>query len=207
MPIAARRSSGAQPRLRNLATKSSTTASICRIEIAQRGSPCPRSDLGKAFEWSLRQSGIRSVRWAIGDLLDIEPASVIDTPSRLTDENADRIKWLFDNDAYNLPNAHRPTCHRDEGHSYVSMYGRLAWDAPAQTVTSGYGSMGQGRFVHPRRRRTLTPHEAARLQFLPDFVRFDLVPRRTALATMIGNAAPPALTIAIVTALIEQELL
>jgi DNA (cytosine-5)-methyltransferase 1 len=68
--------------------------------------------------------------------------------------------------------------------------------------------MGQGRFVHPRRRRTLTPHEAARLQCLPDFVAFDAVDMtRSALATMIGNVAPPLLATRIVEALVAQELL
>jgi DNA (cytosine-5)-methyltransferase 1 len=184
-----------------------------RLDLSQLGVPQKRvrhvlvATLGAPFEWTLRRPGMRSVEWAIDDLLDIEPASVIDTPSRLSRENAARIRWLFANDAYNLPNERRPRCHRDEEHSYISMYGRLDWEAPAQTITSGFGSMGQGRFVHPLRHRTLTPHEAARLQFLPDFIRFDLVSRRTALATMIGNVAPPALTIAVVTALFEQGLL
>ncbi|MGH3053264.1 MAG: DNA cytosine methyltransferase, partial [Gaiellaceae bacterium] len=100
----------------------------------------------------------------------------------------------------------RPVCHQSE-HSYVSMYGRLRWDAPAQTVTTGFGSMGQGRYVHPLRPRTLTPHEAARLQFLPDFMRFEEIRTRAALAQAIGNAAPPLLTIVLVEALIGQELL
>ncbi len=87
------------------------------------------------------------------------------------------------------------------------MYGRLRWDEPSQTITSGFGSMGQGRFVHPLVRRTLTPHEAARLQFLPDFIDFSAVKFRTHLATMIGNAAPPILTISVVEALIDQGLI
>lgn len=77
------------------------------------------------------------------------------------------------------------------------MYGRLRWDAPAQTITSGYGSMGQGRYVHPGRRRTLTPHEAARLQTIPDWFTLASAGTRTALARMIGNAVPPLLGIAL----------
>jgi DNA (cytosine-5)-methyltransferase 1 len=100
----------------------------------------------------------------------------------------------------------RPVCHQGE-HSYVSMYGRLSWDRPAQTITSGYGSMGQGRYVHPSRRRTLTPHEAARLQFFPDWYPFDVVSKRGAWAEMIGNAVPPKLTMELTRALIEQGLL
>ena len=73
------------------------------------------------------------------------------------------------------------------------MYGRLSWDSPSQTITSGYGSIGQGRFMHPEQARALTPHEAARLQGFPDYFRFDNVERRSDLATIIGNAVPPAL--------------
>jgi DNA (cytosine-5)-methyltransferase 1 len=67
--------------------------------------------------------------------------------------------------------------------------------------------MGQGRFVHPLERRMLTPHEAARLQCLPDFMDFSVVARRTALAEMIGNVAPPLLAAALIEALVEQEII
>ena len=117
---------------------------------------------------SMRASPPRTVEWAIGDLTGVDDSDAIfDTPSVPSSDNEARIDWLFDNDEYDLPNPRRPKCHHDN-HSYLSMYGRLHWDQPAQTITSGFGSMGQGRFVHPLVRRTLTPHEAARLQFLPD---------------------------------------
>jgi DNA (cytosine-5)-methyltransferase 1 len=148
----------------------------------------------------------RSVAWAIEDLEGIDGRALFDTSSVPTPENQRRMDWLFKSNEDNLPNRLRPECHRSD-HSYLSMYGRLWWNQPAQTITSGFGSMGQGRFVHPRSPRTLTPHEAARLQFLPDFVDFSLIDQRTQLATMIGNAAPPILTIALVEALIEQGLL
>ncbi len=156
---------------------------------------------------SLRISPSRTVEWAIGDLVGVDDSdAMFNTPSVPSEDNESRIDWLFDNDAYDLPNPLRPECHHDN-HSYLSMYGRLRWDEPAQTITSGFGSMGQGRFVHPLMRRTLTPHEAARLQFLPDYLDFSSVNRRTDLATMIGNAAPPILTVAIVEALCEQGLI
>lgn len=143
----------------------------------------------------------RTVGWAISDLLDRQCGRILDTPSRISIDNERRIDWLFANDAHDLPNSLRPPCHQND-HSYKSMYGRLYWDRPAQTITSGFGSMGQGRFVHPLRPRALTPHEAARLQFLPDTMSFDSVSKRTELSTMIGNAAPPVLTIAAVQALV-----
>jgi len=115
------------------------------------------------------------------------------SPARASGTNAERIRWLFENDQFDLPNSLRPPCHRDKAHSYKSMYGRLDWRAPAQTITSGFGSMGQGRFVHPSRQRTLTCHEAARIQGFPDFYSFATCDSQTALREMIGNAVPPQL--------------
>jgi DNA (cytosine-5)-methyltransferase 1 len=138
----------------------------------------------------------RSVRWAIGDLLTAKGNGLFTTASTPTPENGRRIEYLFDNREYDLPNTERPICHQSD-HSYLSMYGRLTWTEPAQTVTTGFGSMGQGRYVHPSRRRTITPHEAARLQMLPDFMDFTTVKTRSSLAKLIGNAVPPVLGIAI----------
>ena len=143
----------------------------------------------------------RDLAWAIGDLNETSSTAVIDRPSKISPNNTKRIAWLFDNEAYDLPNEHRPKCHQSE-HSYVSMYGRLRWDRPTQTITTGFGSMGQGRYVHPGCRRTLTPHEAARIQMLPDF--FDLSSARThhAMATLIGNAVPPTLALRLLSPLL-----
>src|SRR6185312_3602501 len=107
------------------------------------------------------------------------------------------MAFLFEHGLYDLPNNQRPECHRDGNHSYRSVYGRLRWTEPAQTITTGFGSMGQGRYVHPQRRRTLTPHEAARLQTFPDWFDFGKETRRGVLAKAIGNAVPPFLTLQI----------
>jgi DNA (cytosine-5)-methyltransferase 1 len=140
------------------------------------------------------QRGERGVGWAIADLVTKEGSSAFDTASMARGPNRKRIEYLFRGNHYDLPDSLRPDCHRLKKHSYKSMYGRLHWDAPAQTVTSGFTSMGQGRFVHPKAKRTITPHEAARLQFIPDFFRFGDRVLRTSLAEMIGNAVPPKLT-------------
>ena len=138
----------------------------------------------------------RTVRWAIGDLEDEPKAGIFNTASTPYPVNQSRIDWLFDNDEANLPNELRPPCHKSD-HSYTAMYGRMDWDLPAQTVTTGFNCMGQGRYVHPSRRRVITPHEAARLQTLPDFVNFKAVPARKHLAKLIGNSVPPLLSYAI----------
>lgn len=135
----------------------------------------------------------RSFAWACSDLLRTNCDSTLDAPSKPSPTSIQRIDYLFDNDLYNLPNSERPTCHRKKKHTYTSVYGRLRWNDPAQTITTGFGSMGQGRFVHPKLRRTITPHEAARLQFIPDFFSFGDA-GRSAMADMIGNAVPTKLS-------------
>jgi DNA (cytosine-5)-methyltransferase 1 len=141
--------------------------------------------------------GIRDLEWAIADLMDIPAESGFDMASNPSADNARRIRWLFENDTYDLPNELRPPCHQNDSHTYTSIYGRLRWDRPAQTVTTGFNSIGQGRNVHPARPRPITPHEAARLQFLPDFFSFGAVNTRSAWAQLIGNAVPPLLTMRI----------
>lgn len=150
--------------------------------------------LGQACELGM-PGAPRTVRWAIEGLDQVvKRPGLFDTPSRLSPANTERARWLLDHDEYDLPNHLRPACHRDKpDHKYKSMYGRLRWDAPAQTITSGFGSPGQGRYLHPSRPRTLTPHEAARIQFFPDWFAFSGVASREALAKVIGNAVPPKL--------------
>lgn len=153
----------------------------------------------------------RTLSWAIGDLINICPESTFDTPSLQTKLNKKRIAWLFKKkDRHDLPDWKRPDCHKNKTHSYKSMYGRMYWNEPAQTITTGFGSPGQGRYIHPHRARTITPHEAARVQYFPDSFSFQTAagePRRTKLAVMIGNAVPPKLTYVVGLAAISAALL
>lgn len=139
---------------------------------------------------SLAAVPVRPASWVLADLLDLSSDAVFDTAAVHSPENERRIRYLFEHDLYDLPNEQRPPCHRTKAHSYRSVYGRMSWDEPAQTITTGFGSTGQGRFVHPLRPRSLTPHEAARLQTIPDFFQFGN-PGRTQLQKMIGNSVPP----------------
>ena len=138
-----------------------------------------------------------SVRWAISDLLNVETkGDGFDDASVSSGENQRRIEWLFENNEYNLANTERPDCHKN-GHTYPSVYGRLWWEKPAQTITTGFQSPGRGRFIHPEQPRVITPHEAARLQSFPDSYIF--LPQGAAasskaqLSKLIGDAVPPVL--------------
>lgn len=119
--------------------------------------------------------------------------SLLDRASILSEVNKMRINYLYDNNLYDLPNELRPNCHKDMNHSYKSSYGRLCFSQPAQTLTSGFGSMGQGRYVHPIKRRTITAREAARIQGFPDSFSWN-VSTLTALRKLIANAVPPQMT-------------
>lgn len=142
----------------------------------------------------------RTVGWAISDLQRVSRADPMDAITVLSTESMRRVDWMFDNDEYDLPNRLRPACHREKQHSYNAVYGRLYWDQPAWTITTGFQVMGQGRFLHPRQRRVITSHEAARLQFFPDYFRF-VAENRKWYAKMIGNAVPPKLSFALGVAL------
>lgn len=154
----------------------------------------PSRVLDRLFEGIGTEHPDRTVSWAIDDLRQVPRKGPFDNPGALSKKNRQRIKYLFSNHIRDLPNARRPKCHHDD-HSYNSMYGRLSWNEPAQTITTGFGSMGQGRYVHPSQQRTITPHEAARLQTFPDWFDFGEDAGRGALAEMIGNAVPPLLMV------------
>lgn len=136
----------------------------------------------------------RSVSWAISDLERGVPPTLLNTPSVLSAANKRRIDYLQKHNLQDLPNSERPECHQNDDHSYKSMYGRLRYSQPAQTITSGFSSPGQGRYIHPSKARTLTPHEAARIQFFPDFFNFTSASKRGELNQMIGNAVPMKLS-------------
>jgi DNA (cytosine-5)-methyltransferase 1 len=161
-----------------------------------------RRSLDAVADFEMLNVGERSVGWAIEDLLDQSSKEIFDSAAVHSSENDRRIRYLFDHDLHDLPNEERPDCHRLKNHTYNGVYGRMDWTRPGPTITTGFGSTGQGRFVHPLRPRTLTPHEAARLQTYPDFFDFGK-PGRTQLQKMIGNSVPPLAMAALAMALLR----
>lgn len=90
-------------------------------------------------------------------------------------------------------------CHIEHtGHRDV--YGRLRWDSPANTITTGCSNVSKGRFVHPEQDRAITLREAAALQGFPD----DFVFYGRDIASQIGNAVPPPLARTLALALREN---
>jgi DNA (cytosine-5)-methyltransferase 1 len=85
---------------------------------------------------------------------------------------------------------HQLDCHlRTNG--FYDIYGRMAWDEPAPTITGGCINPSRGRFLHPEQNRAITLREAAALQSFPEGYVIPLDHGKYRAADLIGNALPP----------------
>lgn len=87
---------------------------------------------------------------------------------------------------------------KESGQSFKSVYGRLEWDAPSNTITTQFPGIGNGRFGHPEQDRALSLREGAMLQTFPRdylFTQPELGGNYSIgqVALQIGNAVPPKL--------------
>ena len=141
-----------------------------------------------------------TVRGAIGHLPPVaaggrDTEDALHTASRLSRLNARRIRASRPGGTWrDWPPALVAECHRKpSGGTYPSVYGRMAWDAPAPTITTQCFGYGNGRFGHPEQDRAITLREAAILQTFPGSYQF-LPPgaavRFNVLGRLIGNAVP-----------------
>lgn len=89
-----------------------------------------------------------------------------------------------------LPESMQIECHK-RCNGFKDVYGRMAWDQVAPTITSGCFNPSKGRFLHPEEDRCITMREAALLQGFPEGYKFPTTSNKSAIALMIGNALPP----------------
>lgn len=136
----------------------------------------------------------RTVRQAIGHLP--RAGSSGDAIHDLPENRMQRIKKLIakvpkdGGSRADLPKEFRLKCH-EKCDGFKDIYGRMAWDDVAPTLTTGCFNPSKGRFLHPNENRTITMREAAILQSFPRWYRFPAMLGKVALATQIGNAIPP----------------
>lgn len=90
-----------------------------------------------------------------------------------------------------LPIKYWLPCHVKRPSSYTDVYGRMAWNKVAPTITGGCASPSKGRYLHPVQNRAITLREAALLQTFPKSYKFSLMKGKDSVALMIGNALPP----------------
>lgn len=136
----------------------------------------------------------RTVRWAIERLPS--PGDMGDELHDLAERRSQRISRLIrqipkdGGSRIALGMENQLDCHiRCDG--FKDIYGRMAWDRVAPTITSGCTNPSKGRFLHPEQDRAITLREAALLQSFPDSYSFSLRRGKTGAAALIGNALPP----------------
>lgn len=104
----------------------------------------------------------------------------------LTPTGGNRFAWAADPEL-------QIDAYRDKDHMFRDVYGRMAWDRPAPTITTRFISLSNGRFGHPDENRAISIREGAALQTFPAGYSFH-ADSINALARQIGNAVPPALS-------------
>lgn len=110
---------------------------------------------------------------------------------RLSSVNLARIRALKPGQGMEyLPPKLLASCHKagaDKiGHRNV--YGRMAWDDVAPTITARFDSFTRGKFGHPTQDRSITLREGALLQTFPKDFKF--AGNKVDVARQIGNAVP-----------------
>ena len=88
-----------------------------------------------------------------------------------------------------IPEDLRPECHKGGYSGFTNVYGRMAWDEVAPTITGGCTTLSKGRFGHPEEDRTISVREAALLQTLPADYKID-TPYVEYACNIVGNALP-----------------
>lgn len=150
--------------------------------------------LGKPIPFAPSSSIRRTVREVIGSLPRPGASGdpVHDIPERRSERVLELIKRIPKNGGSrsDLPDHEQLECHR-KCNGFHDIYGRMAWDEPAPTITSGCFNPSKGRFLHPVQNRAITMREAALLQGFPRRYKFPTVRHKSAIALMVGNALPP----------------
>lgn len=142
-------------------------------------------------------SEAKSIKTVRKTLQNIKPAGnsgdpLHDMPEKRTPE---MMKWISmvpkdGGSRRDLPTEMQRPCHRKTD-GFKDVYGRMAWDKVAPTITGGCFNPSKGRFLHPEEDRNITMREAALLQTFPTTFRLPPGTTKTDAALMIGNALPP----------------
>jgi DNA (cytosine-5)-methyltransferase 1 len=152
------------------------------------------ASLSSAAVFGKRSTRQRTVRDVIQNLKRAGSSGdpIHDLPERRSQKVKERIKRVSKDggNRSDLPHDYRLKCHVGcDG--FRDVYGRMAWDEVAPTITTGCFNPSKGRFLHPVSNRCITIREAALLQGFPKGYRFHARHGKVTLAQMIGNALPP----------------
>jgi DNA (cytosine-5)-methyltransferase 1 len=149
---------------------------------------------GFAIPFAKKARRKRNVRHAIGDLP--KPGNSGDPLHDIKEKRSptvlERIAMIPPNGGSraSLPDHLQLRCHK-KTNGFKDVYGRMAWDDVAPTITSGCSNPSKGRFLHPEQNRAITLREAALLQGFSRDYKFPTDKSKSEIALMIGNALPP----------------
>lgn len=136
----------------------------------------------------------RTVRDAIGGMPPAGASGDVlhDLPERRSKFIMSRIESIPSDGGSRrqLPSNLRLKCH-ETSDGFKDVYGRMAWEDQAPTITTGCFNPSKGRFLHPEANRAITMREAALLQSFPRRYRFPVSLGKVKIAELIGNALPP----------------
>lgn len=157
-----------------------------------------RKDMGENYTYPKPLNIHRTVRDAIG-LLPMPPEDGTDHPDislhrrdRLSELNLQRIRAIKEGQGRDdLPSDLLADCHKIDSSviGFRSVYGRMAWDEVAPTITARFDSFTRGKFGHPAQDRSVSLREGALLQTFP--IDFEFTGNKVDVARQIGNAVPP----------------
>ena len=159
-------------------------------------------------------SALLTVRTAIEHLEPLEAGEASENDplhrcSKLSNLNLKRIRASKPGGTWrDWPSNLVTKCHTvPSGKGYASVYGRMAWDTAAPTITTQCYGYGNGRFGHPDQDRGMSLREAAMLQTFPQTYQFfeeGKFPGFKAVGRWIGNAVPVALAEHIANSISEE---
>lgn len=157
-----------------------------------------RKDLGRYYEHPEPTGVRRTVRDTIGHL-PVPPENGTDHPKyslhrrdRLSKLNLERIRAIKEGQGRDdLPGTLLADCHKVDSSviGFRNVYGRMAWDEVAPTITARFDSFTRGKFGHPDQDRSVSLREGALLQTFPE--DFEFTGNKVDIARQIGNAVPP----------------
>lgn len=141
-------------------------------------------------------SEFRTVRQTISHLPTLKPGTNgHEDPMHITSKHRQSTIAVLKHvpkDGGNRPPGIGPQCldkARGRFGGYTDVYGRLAWDRPALTITARCRTPSCGRFAHPEQDRGLSIREAALLQGFPEtFLALGPFDDKF---KQVGNAVPP----------------
>lgn len=134
----------------------------------------------------------------LGDPVTLQEANQVSSPeeynwhvvSSMSELNRLRLRYAEPGKSrLDIPEEIRPQCHKDGYSGYTNVYGRMAWEEAAPTITSGCTTLSKGRFGHPEKERTISVREAALLQTMPLDYKI-ATPYMVHACNIIGNALP-----------------